>query len=143
MNERLVEVRKEGIEALRSLSQRLNNSNGESKLDCTGVSSLDQNEMAALFHHIRPEWRRRAEFNRFINMDVSSKDDISFDNLIGQFTEYVESNPYRPEPSIGTGGDSGDTNTTKNLIKSIGYPKIIGALVGLLIIGIGIKSWDY
>jgi ABC-type phosphate/phosphonate transport system substrate-binding protein len=143
MDERLVEVRKKGIEALRSLSQRLNNSNGESKLDCTGVSSLDQNEMAALFHHIRSEWRRRGEFNSFINMDVLSDDDILFDNLIGQFTEYVVSNPHPPEPSTDTGEDSENINTTANLIKLIGYPKIIGALVGLVIIGIGIKSWGY
>jgi ABC-type phosphate/phosphonate transport system substrate-binding protein len=143
MNERLVEVRKEGIEALRSLSERLNNSNGKSKLDCTGVSSLDQNEMAALFHHIRSEWRRRGEFNSFINMDILSDDDILFDNLIGQFTEYVVSNPRPPEPSTGTGEDYENTNIAKNIIKSIGHPKIISAFVGLVILGIGIKSWDY
>jgi ABC-type phosphate/phosphonate transport system substrate-binding protein len=143
MNERLVEVRKEGTEALRNLSERLDKSNGESKLDCTGVSSLNQDEMAALFYHIRPQWRRRAELNSFINMDVLFDNDSLYDNLLSQFTEYVVSNPRPPEPSTDTGEDSENINTTKNLIKSIGYPKIIGALVGLVIISLGIKSWGY
>ena len=150
MDERLVEVRKEGIEALRNLSERLNNSNGESKLDCTGVSSLNQDEMAALFHHIRPQWRRRAELNSFINMDVLFDNDTLYDNLLAQFTEYVHSNPHPPEASIDTSKNSDDINHTKDLtksikklIQSIGYLKIISALVGLVIIGIGIKSWSY
>ena len=132
MDERLVEVRKEGIEALRNLSERLNNSNGESKLDCTGVSSLNQDEMAALFHHIRPQWRRRAELNSFINMDVLFDNDTLYDNLLAQFTEYVHSNPHPPEASIDTCKNSDDINHTKDLtksikklIQSIGYLKII------------------
>jgi serine/threonine protein kinase len=32
---------------------------------------------------------------------------------------------------------------SRSPIARIGYPKIIGALVGLVIMGIGIKSWDY
>jgi ABC-type phosphate/phosphonate transport system substrate-binding protein len=143
MNERLVEVRKEGLEALRSLSQRLNKSNGESKLDCTDVSSLDQNEMAALFHHIRSEWRRRGELNIFINMDISSDDDILFDNLIGQFCEYVVLNPDTPKPSEDTVKDTENRTVTDSLIKSISYQKIIGFLFGFVIISLGIKSWDY
>jgi ABC-type phosphate/phosphonate transport system substrate-binding protein len=142
MDERLVEVRKEGIEALKNLSERLNNSNGESKLDCTGVSSLNQDEIAALFYHIRPQWRKRAELNSFINMDISYDNDTLYDNLLAQFIEYIVSNPRPPEPSTGTGEDA-ENKSTENLIKSIGYPKIIGALVGLIIIGIGIKSWGY
>jgi ABC-type phosphate/phosphonate transport system substrate-binding protein len=150
MDERLVEVRKEGIEALRNLSERLNNSNGESKLDCTGVSSLNQDEMTALFHHIRPQWRRRAELNSFINMDILFDNDNLYDNLLAQFTEYVCLNPHPPEASIDTGENRKNINHVKdltksieNLIQSIGYPKIISALVGLVIIGIGIKSWSY
>lgn len=142
MDERLVEVRQEGIEALRNLSKRLNDSNGESKLDCTGVSSLNQDEMAALFHHIRPQWRRRAELHSFINMDVLFDNDTLYDNLLAQLTEYVY--------SIDTSKNPDDINHIKDLtksieklIQSIGYPKIISALVGLVIIGIGIKSWRY
>ncbi len=58
--ESLQEVRQQGIHELRKLSTRLND--GQSQLDCQGVSGLNENEMEALFSNIRPEWRIAQEF---------------------------------------------------------------------------------
>jgi hypothetical protein len=145
MNERLIEARQEGVKALRNLSERLNNSNGESKLDCTGVFSLNKDELTALFQYIRFEWRESAEFRTFIKMDVLN--DTKYDVLLDQFTEYVGLNPLPPEPTINTTDKSpkdGVIAEKYNSPKSINYYKVISALGGLIIIVIGIiKSWDY
>jgi hypothetical protein len=64
---------KQSLDKLSEASERLNSSD-DAKLDCTGVYNLEEEELKALFSHIRPEWKRWPELEQFINLDTIHED---------------------------------------------------------------------
>jgi ABC-type phosphate/phosphonate transport system substrate-binding protein len=100
--ERLADVRQQGIDALKGLSERLNSE--QSILDCTDVAGLEEEEIKALFSYIRVEWRRRTGLHNFIKIDTFDDDG----NLRGRISGYFDDDGNL------RGRISGDTDNVPN-----------------------------
>lgn len=83
--ENLIEIRSQGIKAIKELSQRLDDRT--STLNCNGVTELEAKELKALFSCIRTEWLTSQEFSNFI--DVDDRKTVS-DSLLGGFIDYAD-----------------------------------------------------
>lgn len=91
--ENLIEIRSQGIKALKELSQKLDDRT--STLNCNGVNELRPEELQALFSCIRTEWLRSQEFSNFINLDTWE----GSSNLSRDFIDYANKESDRRNSS--------------------------------------------
>ena len=85
-------LRETDIEEIRNASRLVNQLNGETKFDCTGVYGLNNEELNALFSGIREDWKECEELENFIDMETVDE------NLRLRFHDYLR-NLNSPEPS--------------------------------------------
>ena len=88
-------LRNQGIESIRNCSRLVNDLNGKTKIDCTEVFGLEDEELDALFSGIRNEWKEWGELSNFIDMDTVDEE------LRRQLHDYVEnpsSNGHHSDP---------------------------------------------
>jgi ABC-type phosphate/phosphonate transport system substrate-binding protein len=86
--ENLIEIRSQGIKALKELSQRLDDQT--SVLNCNGVTELEAKELKALFSCIRKKWLDSQEFSNFIDIDtLESSSNLSRDLIVYADKEVV------------------------------------------------------
>jgi ABC-type phosphate/phosphonate transport system substrate-binding protein len=90
-NKNLIEIRPQGIKALKQLSNSLNNQ--DFTLDCTGISELTDKELKALFCCIPNGWLKSQEFSNFIDINTMS------DTLSKRFIEYADKENQRKDSS--------------------------------------------
>lgn len=127
-SERLADIREEETKALEGLSKRLNDE--QSILDCSGVSGLEQEEMDALFHHIRASWRTNQELGNFISTGTFHDNGL----LRGQILEYINRSP-NPDPKNSENNPPNRSDNPPNEPNRIIFPLII-ATVGMSILGL-------
>ena len=89
----LKSVLEQPLNEISAVSRVLNS--GAARLDCTNVYNLEPEQLNALFSHIRPEWRRWQELERFIALDTVH-DDLRI--VIREYLQNLDSNPI-PEPT--------------------------------------------
>lgn len=127
-SERLADIRQEGTKALEGLSKRLNDE--QSILDCSGVSGLEQEEMDALFHHIRQDWRTNQELCNFISTETFDPNGL----LRGRISEYINRSP-NPETKNSKNKPLNSSDKTPNEPTKRIFPLII-ATVAISILGL-------
>lgn len=132
-------IRNNGIESIRNCSHLVNDLDGETKIDCTEVFGLENEELEALFFGIRNEWKEFQELSNFIEMDTVDE------NLAMQLHDYLEnpsSNGHHsdPEPEPIEPYEPIEHTPEKQRLP---LKWIIGAILAILGVVLGAKSLPY
>jgi ABC-type phosphate/phosphonate transport system substrate-binding protein len=130
--EKLADIREEGIDALKELSERLNNE--QSILDCSDMAGLEQEEMDALFDRIRPSWRTNQELHNFVIIETFNTNGL----LRGEISEYINRSPTKNSQNKPLDSPNQPQNEHTRRI----FPLIIAA-VGMSILGLTFLALSY
>lgn len=119
-------LRKTGIDAIKDASRLVNELNGDTKIDCTGVFGLNDEELKALFSGIRKEWKEWEELSNFIDMETVDED------LRLQFHDYLK-NLDSNEPPL----DLNPKLTRNDESVSEKLPSRLKWIVAIILAGLG------